>query len=448
MQAGSVLVVDDEAYVRRSLVSVLEAEGWAVRDCSGVRDASRSLSEVPVDVVLCDLRLGDGEAFDLLDDLRERASGVPVIVFSGAGALDDAVRAMKSGAFDYIQKPVDPDELLMLAARAVEHSRLRREVGSLRAALERVQGPRTLIGDSAPLRELRERIERAAGARCPVLIRGESGSGKHVAAEELHRRSPQAELPLWRLHASALNERSLAEALEPWTGGRAGRVDGGMVILEGLALLPLEAQALLMRLLDAFDPDKRPRPMATRADLRIVATSGDDLEAAVQAGRLRADLFWRLNVFGICVPPLRDHREDIAPLAEHFLGRLGAPDEFDGERSAPRALTDDALELLAAYGWPGNVRELRNVLERALIMAGPRALDARLLGEILEPAFASPERAPAATLHLRSRLDEVEKGLVESALAQAGDSRKKAAFLLGIDPRNLSYYLRKHGLKD
>jgi DNA-binding NtrC family response regulator len=448
MQAGSVLVVDDEPYVRRSLASVLEAEGWSVRDCAGVREASRSLSEEDVDVVLCDLRLGDGEAFDLLDDLRGRAASVPVIVFSGAGTLADAVRAMKSGAFDYIQKPVDPDELLMLAARAVEHSRLEREVGSLRAALERVQGPRTLIGDSAPLRELRERIERAAGARCPVLIRGESGSGKDVAAEELHRRSPQVALPLWRLHAAALDERSLGEALAPWLGGGAGRADGGMVILEGLTLLPPEAQALLMRLLDAFDLDKRPRRAAARTDLRFVASSADDLEAAVQAGRLRADLFWRLNVFTVTVPPLREHREDIAALAGHFLDWLGAPAGNEGERAERRALSQDALELLGAYGWPGNVRELRNVLERALIVAGPRELDARLLGEILEPAFATSERAPAATLHLRSRLDEVEKGLVESALAQSGDSRKKAAFLLGIDPRNLSYYLRKHGLKD
>ena len=453
----TVLVVDDEAYVRDSICKVLESEGLRAPAASSVAEALAALSSAGVDVVVSDLRMPGGDVFELLERLGPARDAVPVIVITGVGTVSEAVRAMKLGAFDFLQKPVDPDELLMLVERAAEHLRLRDEVESLRETIGRLRAPRALVGGSEAMERVRERVAQAAPTDAPVLITGESGTGKELVAEELHRQSARASSPLRRLRCATAGEAELESALaggspfgrrpsggspsgDPLSGGRRA---GGTLLLDEVGLLSDAAQALLASRLD--EAAERP------PDLRVVATSNADLEQLVDAGRLRADLFWRLNVVAIELPPLREHREDLPELCCHFLA--WSRDLRASAGAAPPGMpTPEALELMSSYSWPGNVRELRNVLERAVIVAGDRPLDVSLLRDVLEPALSAPvptddDPLDSGTLHLRPNLDAAEKDLLLRALAKADGLKKQAAYLLGIDPRNLGYYLRKHGLQ-
>jgi DNA-binding NtrC family response regulator len=434
----SVLVVDDEAYVRDSLCAVLADEGWHTLPANGVAGALETLSSRPVDVVVTDLRMPGGDAFELLERIGQGAGRVPVIVVTGVGTLPEAVRAMKAGAFDFLQKPIDPGALLLLAERAAEHGRMLREMEELRETVLRLRAPRVLVGSSARMAQVRARIAQVAPTDAPVLITGESGTGKNLAAEEVHRLSQRSAEPLRRVHCAALTSELL-------DGGRGSGQPGGTLVLDEVGLLQSDAQMQLLRRLDA--PPTQDAQRASAVGARVVATSNTDLEHAVRAGSFRADLFWRLNVFPIEMPPLRDHREDIPEIVEHFLSWARSAQQ-PGTGSDPAARpTPAALEVMASYAWPGNVRELCNVLERGLIVAGARQLDVAILRDILEPALAAPViEAGSGDLTLRTQLDAAEKELVLRALARAGNLKKQAAYMLGIDPRNLGYYLRKHGL--
>jgi DNA-binding NtrC family response regulator len=433
-----VLVVDDEAYVRDSLCAVLSDEGWEALPASGVAAALDVLSRRAVDVVVSDLRMPGGDAIELLERLGNGADRVPVIVVTGVGTLPDAVRAMKAGAYDFLQKPIDPEALHLLAQRAAEHGRMLREMEELRETVLRLRAPRVLVGSSPRMAQVRARIAQVAPTDAPVLISGESGTGKNVAAEEIHRLSRRSAQPLRRVHCAALS----AELLD---GGRGPSQPGGTLVLDEIGLLQAEAQMQLLRRLDA--PSLQESQRASPGSARVIATSNTDLEQAVKSGSFRADLFWRLNVFPIEMPPLREHREDIPEIVEHFLSWARSAQQ-PGSGSDPAARpTPAALEVMASYAWPGNVRELCNVLERGLIVAGQRPLDVAILRDILEPALGAPViEAGSGDLTLRTQLDAAEKDLVLRALARAGNLKKQAAYLLGIDPRNLGYYLRKHGL--
>ena len=429
---GSVLVVDDEAYVRDSLCRVLDGAGWRPVPAEGADEALARLSVERVEVVVSDLRMPRGDVFELLAALAGDAAPVPVVVITGVGTVSEAVRAMKAGAFDFLQKPVDPDELLLLVERAAAHRALQREVLDLREATRRLRSPRGLVGSSAPMRAVRERIAQVAPADTPVLVRGEPGTGKERAAEELHAAGPHPRRPLVRVPCGG--GRPDPDELATLFAG-----DAGTLLLDEVGQLSPEAQAALAAELERREREPSP-------DLpRLVATSHAELEADVDAGRFRPDLFWRLNVFPLHLPPLREHREDLPELAAHFLTWVRA--RRAGERAEPLLPTPEAFEVLDAYGWPGNVRELRNVLERAVLVAPEGPLDETLLRSLLEPSLrAGLAEASNQDLHLRTHLDAVEKELVQRALVRAGGLKKQAAYWLGIDPRNLGYYLRKHGL--
>jgi len=432
-----VLVVDDEPYVRRSLCDVLAAEGLSVLGAGGVPEAVAELRRASVDVVVSDLSMPGGDVFELLG--HPATGSVPVIVITGVGTVSAAVRAMKAGAFDFVQKPVDPEQLLLLVARAHEHRRLRGELLELRDTVQRLRAPRVLVGGSEALAQVRERIAQVAPTDAPVLITGESGTGKQLAAEEIHAQSPRRARPLVRAHGAAVAGDSLLAEL---AGGGPAATRGVTLLLDEVGLLPPEGQASLLRVLDA------PAAGEEAGAPRVLATSNADLSEAVRAGTFRADLYWRLNVFHLELPPLREHKEDLPELVEHFLawGRSVQP-----ARAGLPALpgpTREALAVMASYSWPGNVRELRNMLERAVIVAGGRAIDVALLRDILEPALSSPIASGGPeTLHLRPNLDAAERELVLRALERSEGVRKRAAHLLGIDARNLGYYLRKHGLQ-
>ncbi len=445
----TVLVVDDERYVRDSLCESLEAEGYQVLSSGGGRRALELLAAGPVDVVLTDLSMQDGGGQELLERARESFAGVRVVLMTGVGTIPDAVRAMRAGAWDFLQKPVELEHLLGVVRRAVEHHGLKTEVSLLRRGAEDRARARRLVGDSPPMSAVRQRLAQVAQSDAIVLLRGESGTGKELAAEELHRASPRggrslvrlrcASMPAAGFEAELFGERRGAhgEPAEDRTG-RLLEAQGGTLLLDEVGALHLESQARLLHFLESGEylagGETRPR----QADVRIVAISNEDLEAQVHKGGLRADLFWRLNVFPIVMPPLREMRADLPAIASELLERLQPP--LAGAR-----LDEAALAVLSDLAWPGNVRELRNALERALIVNGGRVPDAETLRAVLEPGLlSSSTAAPEGDLTLRRNLDALEKQLLASALERSLGRKKDAAAMLGVDPRNLGYYLRKH----
>jgi two-component system response regulator HydG len=451
--AASVLVVDDEAFVRDSIAEVLRADDWRVHTASGAKEAVEFLAQQVVDVIVTDLRMPEGDAFFLLEHAKRAAVEIPIIVITGVGTLAEAVRAMKAGAYDFLQKPVDPEELVLLSRRASEHRRLLGEVKTLRETVHGLRAPRVLVGRSERMERTRALIGQVARTDAIVLVKGESGTGKELAAEEIHRQSARAGRRLVRLHCAASSEEAFEQELfGSGTGALAEAADGTLVLDEVGVLTP----RLQTRLLHLLEEGESRRASLPRANVRLIAITNEDLAARVKAGDFRGDLYWRLDVFPIEMPPLREHKEDIPEIVDHFLEwarmqRTGTR-LVAGTGARGPTLTDAARDVLGTYGWPGNVRELRNVLERAVILAGDGELDAALFRGILESALALPPTQEPShgprELHLRRNLDATEKEILQRALSQTQGRKKEASLLLGIDPRNLGYYLRKHGIAE
>jgi DNA-binding NtrC family response regulator len=443
----SVLVVDDEAYVRDSLTEMLGLEGFACVGAASQDEALSALATRSFQAVVTDLRMPTGDGLGLLSEARRQGHGVPVIVMTGIGTLRDAVEAMKAGAFDFVQKPVDPDQLVLLLRRAVEHQQLVSEVRYLRESAEKDRG---IAGSSAAIEHVRKLIDQVAPKNTTVLVTGESGTGKELVAEEIHRRSERARRTLVRVNCAAIPEQLFESeffghrrgAFSGAISDRVGRfaeAQGGTLVLDEVGALPLEMQAKLLRVLEGGEFQVVGESRTRVADVRVIALTNEPLAERIQRGGFRADLFYRLNVFPIEVPALRNRKDDLAPLSEQLLARIR------GRTGA--GLSREALDVLASYDWPGNVRELRNVLERAVILGGER-LDAELFRGLLETSLPLAPSSSVDDCHLRKNLDLAEKQLVLRALERTEGKKKEAAQLLGIDPRNLGYYLRKHGLSE
>jgi len=463
-ERARILLVEDEPYVRDSMAELLRLDGFDVAECEDVPSAERALAEEAPDVVLCDLRLPGASGMELLSSAALAESGAPAIMITGHGTVEDAVQAMKRGAWDFVQKPVDPQSLVLVVRRALEHGRLAGEVRRLRAAFRAYQGSHRLLGGSDAMARVRDLVERVAPTDSTVLVTGESGTGKELVCLDLHGKSPRSGGPLVFVNCAAIPE-SLVESeffghkKGAYTGAdadRTGRFDearGGTLVLDEIEALKLEAQAKLLRVLESGEFQRLGDPRTRRVDCRVVAVSNEDLQQKVDEGEFRSDLFWRLHVFPIELPPLREHPADLREIAAGLLPRLRTSASLPGPAASadePEVLPDDAVRLLASYSWPGNVRELRNVLERAIILAGPgRALDAGVLEPLLRGGASRGARDGAeTTLNLKARRESLERELVARALAVSNGQRKDAAALLGIDPKNMSYYLNKLGLKD
>src|SRR3990172_1085655 len=448
---GRGLVVEDEAYVRDSLVEILRARRFDAVAAGSVAEALAHLGRAPVDVVLSDLKMPGADGLELVRRMQTAAPDVPVVILTGYGTVASAVECLKAGASDYILKPAAPEALEVALDRALEGRALRREVRYLRSAAG--APAERAIGESAPWRRAMAMVEAAAPTDSVVLFTGESGTGKELLARRLHALSGRASGPFVKVNCSAV-------PLEMWEseffGHRKGSFTGaatdregrfqlahrGTLLLDEVGAMPAAGQAKLLRVIQDGEFERLGDEEATRVDVRVVASTNSNLDAEVQRGFFRADLFYRLNVVRIDVPPLRDRPEDIPPLTRHFVEqiaqRLGRP-----VPEVPPA----TLSRLAAYPWLGNVHELRNVLERAMILDAARGLE--LLD--LAPAAGAPSPpagAPLAQreLNLRESLNRLERQLLVEALRRAGGVRKDAAQRLGIDPRNLSYYLKKHDL--
>ena len=449
---GRVLVVEDEDYVRQSLGELLAARGYDVILEATAEAALARLERSPVDVVLSDLRLGAVDGRELVRRLRRAWPDLPVVILTGHGTIASAVECIRAGANDYILKPADPDVLEVSLDRALSARALEREVRHLRNREEALGESELPIGESAAWQATMRRVRAAGPTDSTVLLLGESGTGKELLARLLHRLSPRAERTYVRVNCSAI-------PLEMWEseffGHRRGAFTGatadregrfllahrGTLFMDEIGTMPLEAQAKILRVIEDGEFQRLGEDRPTRVDVRLIAATNSDLAAEVDAGRFRRDLYYRLNVVPIVVPPLSERIDDVPSLVARFVEeisvRLG--------RRAPR-LADHVLRDLMAYSWPGNVRELRNVLERALILDPGDVLTSLDL-----PPVEGLSRTPAAgtadaELNLRTVLAATERRLLIEALRRAGGVRKEAARLLGIDQRNMPYYFRKHGI--
>jgi two-component system response regulator HydG len=444
-------VVEDEAYVRDSLAEMLRSRGFQVDVADSVPAALASLGRSSVDAILTDFRLPGADGLELVLRVQATAPEVPVIVLTGHGTIPSAVECLRSGASDYILKPAAPDALEVALDRAMAARAMRRELAYLRASR---MGPEAgePVGESVVWRRVMDKVRAAAPTDSIVLLLGESGTGKELLARLVHRWSGRAGGPYVRVNCAAV-------PLEMWEseffGHRKGAFTGaaadregrfrlahrGTLFMDEIGAMPIPAQAKLLRVIQDGEFERLGDEQPTVADVRIVAATNSDLGAEIAAGRFRQDLYYRLNVLRIDVPPLRERGEDVVLLARQFVAeiaqRLGRP--------AP-SLGTETLAELAAYSWPGNVRELRNVIERAMILnpADPLTLDAAPERGLDPPP---PQGGEEGELTLRPALARREKEMVREALRRARGVRKETARLLGIDQRNLGYYFRKHGIE-
>ena len=438
-----ILVADDEPGLREFITDSLELDDHSVVPAKDGREAARLLDERGFDLVITDLKMPGLDGMALLRKVRGEQPEVEVIMMTAHGTVDNAVEAMKLGAFEYLQKPLSgPDELRLLVARALERRGLRDRVDGAERHAEPA-GPPLTYGDPA-MRPVVEAIEKVARTAATVLLLGESGTGKEVAARAIHAQSPRATRPFMAINCAALSEQLLESELfghekGAFTGaserkrGRLELADGGTFFLDEVGELRPELQAKLLRVLQERRFERVGGARTLEVDVRWVAATNRDLRAMIDDGRFREDLYHRLAVFPIKLPPLRERRIDLLPLARALLGRIAR----DLKRGLPR-LTPAAEKRLEAASWRGNVRELANTLERAAILADGDAIDASHIW--LEDA----EARPVPKTHEVRPLAELEREAILHALDVVGGNRKRAAELLGIGERTLYDRLKKY----
>ncbi|CAG0950363.1 Transcriptional regulatory protein ZraR [Myxococcaceae bacterium] len=445
--AVRVLVVEDGAGLRRGIVTALRERSLeVVEESDGARALARlrAPDEAVFDVVVTDLRLPGADGIALLRAARERDADTAVLVMTAHGSVETAVEAMRRGAFDFLQKPFDLEQLEARIARAIEHGRLRREVSELRAERASGVGADRIIGSSLALTRALDLARRAAPVRSTVLVTGETGTGKELVAGLVHQASPRAKRPFVKVNCAALPETLLESELfgherGAFTGadrlriGRFEQANGGTLLLDEVGDLSPATQVRLLRVLQEQEFHRLGGREPIRTDVRILAATHRELERDVAAGRFREDLYFRLHVIRIHLPPLRERVEDLLALAEHFLARSCRELGRSGV-----GFTTAARERILSHAWPGNVRELRNAVERALLLADGDRVDARHFG--IPDASARPGGvAPGASLDL----EETERALVMEALRRTGHVQKEAARLLGVSRRKLNYMIQK-----
>jgi two-component system, NtrC family, response regulator AtoC len=449
------LVVDDEQSIRRLCMTVGNSLDYA---CTEAESAEAALAQSPAiapDIVIADLRLPNLSGADLLRQMKSRLPSTEVVIMTGHGSIESAVEAMKLGAYDYIQKPFRVEELRMLLRRMEEKIRLVQENRVLRERVETDQELDGIIGDSAKIREILRMIGRLKDTWTPVLICGESGTGKELVARAIHYRGTFAKRPLVAVDCGALVPTLMESDLfgyakGAFTGAAKSKVglfqaaDGGTIFLDEIGELPLELQAKLLRVLQ----EKEVRPVGSiesvHIQVRVVAATNRDLESAINEGAFRKDLFFRLNVVSITLPPLRERRSDIPMLAQYFLDRLA-----EGENIK---FTAAAMKLLMRYDWPGNVRELENCLCRAVTLGDRKVIDESDLSPALLHGSGTAKPESSATeeegAYSTVALDELERLTIQRVFDKVGGDKTKAGELLGISRATLYRKLKRYKISD
>jgi two-component system response regulator HydG len=459
-----ILVVEDNPTVRDGLEQILRRSG---HDVAAVSDASAALErvqEAPVDLVITDFKMEGMNGLQLLEALRRQpVPGDPeVMLITAYGTIDIAVEAMKLGAVDFITKPFDPSEFKVKVEKALKTRDLKRERDAFKAQAEYLREEvehhfGEIVGRSAAMRAIYESIRKVAEATSSVYIYGESGTGKELIARAIHRESPRRDGPFVKVNCSSLAESLLESELfghekGAFTGairerkGRFELADGGTLFLDEISDIPLSTQVKLLRVLQEKEIERVGGERTITVDVRIISATNRDLAPLVERGEFREDLFYRLHIIPIEVPPLRERKEDILPLVTHFIQSIGA------EMAKPvEGLSDEAMELLIRYDWPGNIRELENMIERAIVLCESDRLDVQLfpINERRVPRAGSAATLsvpPAGAITLDNALEHIERAMIEDALEKANGVKTKTAELLGIKTSALYYKLEKYGL--
>ena len=443
-----ILVVDDEPAQRELVSGFLARHGFEVLSAGDGREALERFRGEPVDLILTDQKMPGFSGLQLLEAARAVTPEVAVIVMTAYGTIEHAVAAIKAGASDYLTKPLNLDELLHRIGQVRDRQRLVGENRELRAALQERHRVEGVIGESGRMQEALSLVRRVAASDATVLIRGESGTGKELIAKAIHYASRRAEGPLVRINCAALPEGLLESELfghekGAFTGAHAmrrGRFElahGGSLFLDEIGDLPPHLQVKLLRVLQEREIERVGSSHPIQVDVRLLAATHCDLEALLKEGRFRDDLYYRLNVVTISVPPLRERREDIPLLLDHFLSRFARENG-----KTIRGLTREARETLLRYDYPGNVRELENVVERAVVLTRDEVIG---LAD-LPLAVREPEPDTGEAAGLPAAVEGLERRMIREALARADGIQTRAAELLGISERVLRYKLRKYGL--
>lgn len=450
MRHATILIVDDDDRLRHTLGIAVRRLGHETIAAADVEAAVSSLKEREVDLVISDLRMPGSTGLDLLDVVRRDLPGTPFIMLTAYGTVETAVQAMQRGAFDYLLKPFDMGEFVQRTERALESRWRRLENDYLREEVSERGEFEELVGVSPLLREVFDVVRQVAPTTASVVIMGETGTGKELVARAIHRRSPRADQMLVPVNLAAvpvdlLESELFGHVRGAFTGAIAERVGrfevahGGTLFLDEIADAPVSLQVKLLRVLQDGVIERVGGNQRREVDVRLISATNRDLEEAVSSGALRSDLYYRLRVVEIRLPPLRERREDIPYLTAHFLRKFG--------RARPDGIcriTEEALALLAEYRWPGNVRELENVIERAVVLCEGGVIEAGHLD--LGTTRGAGQSGRGSGVRLDEALDRVEREIIVGALEEAKNVKAQAARILGVSQRTLWYRLRKHGL--
>ena len=446
-----ILVVDDEKNYQVVLNALLSGEGYEVLTAgNGARALVLAAEEEP-DLLLTDMRMPNMTGLELIQKLREKGSDCAVVVMTAYGTVENAVEAMKAGASDYVMKPFENQELLLTIKRTLKMRRLMVQNQLLREELDKGQGFSDIVGESAPMKELFKLVDKVAATKATVLINGESGTGKELIARAIHTRSPRKDEPFIPVNCMALTETLLESELfghekGAFTGaatrrkGRFELADTGTLFLDEIGEISPSLQVKLLRVLQERTFERVGGTQSLTVDVRIVAATNRDLTQAVSEGSFREDLFYRLNVVRLDLPPLRDRKEDLPALVAHFVSKYSR----EVGRSAPQ-VTAEAMQRIYDHNWPGNIRELENALERAVIMAGSEIKTADLPLDVL-PAKGGGETALPRDMTINEAVENLEKRMINRALAETAGVQAHAARELGITKSNLAYKMKKYGL--
>ena len=446
---GRVLVVDDEKHQRDILEMILDSEGYESVSARNGRHALEALRDQPFDAVLTDLKMPDMSGIELLTELLTAQPGLCVVLMTAHGSIHTAVDAMRKGAFDYLTKPLERDELLVVLGKAMERTRLVRENRMLHEQLRDRFRLDNIVGDHGSMQDVFRVVHKVAASSSTVLIYGESGTGKELVARALHQESDRRQRPFYAVNIAALPESILEAELfgyekGAFTGAEARKIglfeqaSGSTLFLDEVGDLKRDLQVKLLRTLQEREIMRVGGTERIRVDVRIVAATNQDLDRAVREGRFREDLYYRLNVIPIFLPPLRDRRTDIPLLVEHFMRKHGGSHR-------KRDVSEEALEVLASYDWPGNVRELESVMERSLLLSEGDTILPSDLPAGVRAGVAAAKRG-ALGLEIPDGgidLEGVERSLILQALEKTSGNVSRAARLLGLSRRTLQYRLEK-----
>lgn len=453
MKDYTILIVDDEDAQRNILKGHLEKKGYKIFTAASGTEGIKSIQSNIIDIVLSDFKMPDKTGLEVLEEVKKINPEISFVILTAYGTIENAVRAMSLGAFDYISKPVDLDELALMIERIIEHKNLKSEIQLLKSQLREKFKIDSFIYNSSKMEEVLSLAYRAADSKATILINGESGTGKEVLAKSIHYISVRKDKQFIAVNIPALPETLLESELfghekGAFTGaekakkGRFELADSGTIFLDEIGDIPINLQVKLLRVLQEHQIERVGSTESTDIDVRIIAATHQNLEEKIKDGSFREDLFYRLNIISITIPPLRERKEDILPLIEYFIDKYAK--ENDKQKLS---ISKEAVDLLIKYNFPGNVRELENIIERAVVLCRTKVITINDLPNIVSGFKTENEIPINKELTLTDQVEELEKKLIFDALAKANGNQSQAGRILGLTERNLRYKMQKYNIK-